>query len=91
MAASCSAMGKTALPCHCFAPQLVLEVDGGRLSAQAMDEPQGLIPAESTIRTRPTLVAPRRALIPGGDGETHCSKVRSDEVQDGPSCGAKQR
>ena len=26
-----------------------------------------------------------------GDGETHCSKVRSDEVQDGPSCGAKQR
>ena len=28
---------------------------------------------------------------PRGDGETLCSKVRSDEVQDGPSCGAKQR
>ena len=25
------------------------------------------------------------------DGETLCSKVRSDEVQDGTSCGAKQR
>ncbi len=25
------------------------------------------------------------------DGETHCSMVRSDEVQNGPSCGAKQR
>lgn len=23
------------------------------------------------------------------DGETHCSKFRSDEVQDGASCGAK--
>ncbi len=25
------------------------------------------------------------------DGDDACSKVRSDEVQDGPSCGAKQR
>ena len=24
-----------------------------------------------------------------GDGETRCSKVRSDQVQNGPSCGAK--
>ena len=31
------------------------------------------------------------AAVAAGDGETHCSKVRSDEVQDGPSCGAKQR
>ena len=31
------------------------------------------------------------AAVACGDGETHCSKVRSDEVQDGPSCGAKQR
>ena len=29
------------------------------------------------------------AAVAFGDGETHCSKVRSDEVQDGPSCGAK--
>src|SRR6476659_2554514 len=31
---------------------------------------------------------PRRAetrLFPGGDGETQCTKVRSDEVVDGPS------
>src|SRR6476660_5006842 len=28
-------------------------------------------------------------MVACGDGETHCSKVRSDEVQDGPSCGAK--
>ena len=45
----------------------------------------------AVVLTRPTPVAPRRALFPGGDGETHCSKVRSDNVQDGPSCGAKQR
>jgi len=31
------------------------------------------------------------AAVASGDGETHCLKVRSDEVQDGPSCGAKQR
>jgi hypothetical protein len=31
------------------------------------------------------------AAVAVSDGETHCSKVRSDEVQDGPSCGAKQR
>ena len=30
------------------------------------------------------------AAVACGDGETHYSKVRSDEVQDGPSCGAKQ-
>src|SRR6476646_616478 len=36
-------------------------------------------------------VYPGRAIFPGGDGETHCSKVRSDEVRDGTSCGAKQR
>ena len=29
--------------------------------------------------------------VAAGDGETHCSKVRSDIVRDGPSCGAKQR
>src|SRR6476646_11230735 len=28
-------------------------------------------------------------MVAYADGETHCSKVRSDEVQDGPSCGAK--
>ena len=31
------------------------------------------------------------AEVARGDGETHCPKVRSDKVQDGPSCGAKQR
>ena len=30
------------------------------------------------------------AAVAAGDGE-HCPKVRSDEVQDGSSCGAKQR
>jgi hypothetical protein len=44
--------------------------------------------------TRPTdcltIVYPGRALFPGGDGE-HCSTFRSDEVQDGRSCGAKHR
>jgi len=30
------------------------------------------------------------AAVAFGDGETRCSKVRSDEVPDGPSCGAKQ-
>ena len=31
------------------------------------------------------------AAVAYGDGETHCSRVRSDEVRDGPSCGAKPR
>ena len=31
------------------------------------------------------------AAVAFGDGETHCSTVRSDKVQDGPSCGAKPR
>jgi len=31
------------------------------------------------------------AAVAFGDGETHCSKVRSDEIQDGTSCGAKWR
>ena len=30
------------------------------------------------------------AAVAAGDGE-HCPKIRSDEVQDGTSCGAKQR
>src|SRR5678809_898837 len=30
------------------------------------------------------------AAVAAGDGE-HCSRVRSDKVQDGTSCGAKQR
>jgi hypothetical protein len=45
---------------------------------------QGAVAAVA-ILTRPTLGAPRRALFPGGDGETQCSKFRSDEVQDGAS------
>jgi len=32
----------------------------------------------SLLLTRPTLGAPRRALFPGGDGETPCSKVHSN-------------
>ena len=31
------------------------------------------------------------ATVAAGDGETPCSKVRSDEVKDGASCGAKKR
>jgi hypothetical protein len=31
------------------------------------------------------------AAVAAGDGETHCSKFRSDEVQNGTSCGAKQQ
>jgi hypothetical protein len=30
------------------------------------------------ILTRPPFAAPRRRVFPGGDGETQCSKVRSD-------------
>ena len=30
------------------------------------------------------------AAVASGDGETHCSMFRSDEVWDGTSCGAKQ-
>ena len=30
------------------------------------------------------------AAVAFGDGETHCSKVRLDEVPDGARCGAKQ-
>jgi hypothetical protein len=41
--------------------------------------------AAVAILTRPTLGAPRRAIFPGGDGETPCLKVRSDEVRNGPS------
>ncbi len=37
------------------------------------------------ILTRPTPGAPGRALFPGGDGETQCSKVRADGVRYGPS------
>ena len=58
----------------------------GRLLRFAMDA--GPYPG-GVVLTRPTPVALRRAPLPGGDGEAHCSKVRSDEVQDGPSCGAK--
>ena len=32
----------------------------------------------AVVLTRPTPVAPRRALFPGGDGETHCPKVHSN-------------
>ena len=38
---------------------------------------QGTVAAVG-ILTRPTLGPPRRALFPGGDGETHCSKVHSN-------------
>ena len=39
----------------------------------------------SPFSPSPTLGAPRRGLFPGGDGETQCLKVRSEEVRDGPS------
>ena len=43
MAASCSAMGKTALPCHYLAPQN--NVGGGGRPYKAMDKLQGPIAA----------------------------------------------
>ena len=60
---------------------------GGGLRFAVDAEPVVMV----AILTRPTLGAPRRALFPGGDGETQCLKIHSGEAADGSSCGAKKR
>ena len=58
-----------------------MEVDGGIMRLAMGARPMAAV----AILTRQTLVAPRRALFPSGDGETQCSKIHSGEAMDGSS------